>query len=209
MQITQTLDRVEISFPFALKDAFKEAFRGYYKWDNVKRTWSVPLSEGARLRQWASEADTATQEVIDHSANLLTTYELDRVREEIKVVRAETAVAVAATTSASKALEMIQAAKAELAATKAAHASAQAALAAERALVEKSLSEVIDFNTTRLAGQTVQNSVSRTVMRQRAMDFLEHSQGLLRAAGLVCVAIKKIVSGNSAEAGDWYEVERT
>lgn len=191
---TTTATGFAIKFPFALKEAFREAFPSA-KWNSIAKQWEVGPRSGKRLEQWVAAVADVAAEIVAADERELTEREIDKLLVNLQDVRTAIAAKVKriealgdAKARYADALAQLAANKERLAAVKAQAVDAEQAAEREANAVYAQLGEVIDWrviDTAMIEMARWHQKVGQTAHSKfdEAQALIIEQRKLLREAG--------------------------
>lgn len=198
-----------ISFPFELKDAFREAFPNA-KWNPTRREWKVVKSAEQRLADWVKEVEASgqLQEMLDHETARLSEEEVLRLQIRLSKLKYDIAVeenaaerATDAKTRAEQLKEQLAGLEQQLRTRKEVRNQAEAEKAkakAEVMVILRDVADVDEIECLRMGMKSDWRSI-----KAFNKDRFEEKQNRLReirndleAAGLYSEALSRAISAN-------------
>jgi DNA repair exonuclease SbcCD ATPase subunit len=88
IRIVKTTQGFSISFPFELKDSFRQTFPTA-RWNKVSRSWETGPRSESRLQQWAQECRSAVDQLSQIEELEMKAEELEKLRAQIAEVSRE------------------------------------------------------------------------------------------------------------------------
>jgi len=208
IEITRLERGAAVSFPFALKDIFRDRFPSA-RWNRLDKRWEVGPRTVTRLRQWVSEVNASgiLEQMSRAEEAQLAGEELDKLRAELGALSREittTETSVAAIEAATEGMQgtrtLLEEMKPRLEAVRAAREKAQVAQDTERARIEALVSAVVSVEEIKgLRREMLRNFIPKAHARagfDTAQSRLCDIRDKLREVGIGCSALDLAVGAN-------------